>query len=191
MAKANSYHIDKLARYKNYFGENGGVTISGGEPLFQINVVIEILHRCKKELQITTCIETSGIYPLNVENKLDELIFLSDTVYCDYKLMPQIKAMNCVNMEIYKTEKFLSKCPPDKTIVRNVIVPGINDTEQHVKNLASKIKSINNFKIELLPFKQYSIYKYQELGREYLFKNIRQATAQEITKLQKIVDSLI
>ena len=180
--------VSKISKYKNYYGKNGGITISGGEPLYQIDAVTEIFRRCKTELQITTCIETSGNFPSNDEHKLDNLINLSDMIYCDYKFVPQEESSIFINVENSKTEKFLSKCNPDKTIIRTVIIPGINDNEEYIKNFVQKIKSIKNFnKIELLPFKKHCIVKYKEMNKKFLLKNIREATAEEIDKLQKIV----
>lgn len=183
--------INKISRYKNYYDGNGGITVSGGEPLYQADAVIEIFRRCKTELQITTCIETSGNYPEACEEKLDEVIALSDRIYCDYKFVTQKEYSEYTKGEIFKTEKFLSRCNPEKTVVRTVIVPGINNNEEYITTLVQKIKSIGNFKrIELLPFKNDCIFKYKKMNKEFLFGHIKETKSSEVEQLQNIVNLL-
>lgn len=181
--------IEMMSKYKNYYGKDGGITISGGEPLYQIEAITEIFRKCKKDLGITTCLETSGVYPDEFEDKLDALIDVLDKIYCDYKFMPQKKSFSLTKGASAKTESFLKKCKVDKTVVRAVIVPEINNNEEYVKSLVEKIRSIGNFKIELLPFKKICIFKYREMNRKFLLEKTREATSQEVLVLQNLVNS--
>ena len=181
--------IEMMSKYRNYYGKDGGITISGGEPLYQIDAVTEIFRRCKEELGITTCLETSGVYPAEAKDKLDALIGLSDKIYCDYKFIPQQKNPLFTNEGIIKTENFLKKCHNEKTVVRTVVIPNINNNQTYIDCLVKKIRSLGLFNIELLPFKKTCIFKYRELNREFPLWETREATQEEVLLLQNLVNS--
>ena len=181
--------IKTISKYSPYYGEYGGITISGGEPLYQIDAVTEIFRRCKEELGVSTCLETSGVFPNRSESKLDELLALTDHVYCDYKFMVQGKTPTLNHKWSAKTDDFLKRCLPEKTIVRTVVVPDINNNKEYITALATKVRQIGNFKIELLPFKKFCVTKYKELHRRFVFEYAREATKTELWSLQNLVDT--
>lgn len=156
--------VRRIYKYKNYFKDGGGVTFSGGEPLNQPEFLLETLRLCKK-MDIHTCIDTSGY----AEN-YDEILKYTDLVLFDIKALDNENYKYITGQEIDKSLKFLSKCQQlnKKLWLRQVIIPGINDNEGYIDNLAKFIKPLKNVeKIELLPYHTYGITKYQKLNIPY------------------------
>ena len=140
--------VNFILKYKNYFGIEGGVTFSGGEPLFQKDFLLEALKLCK-ENDINTCIDTAGsIYDV------DEILKYTDLVIYDIKALDKDKYFDITNYKIDNSLKFLDLCQKmnKKMWIRQVIIPNINDNEVYIKELASFIKKLKNvLKVELLP----------------------------------------
>ena len=160
--------IDKILRYKPYFKNNGGVTFSGGEPLLQKDFLLECLKLCKKE-NIHTCLDTAG-------SILDckEILEYTDLVILDIKGTNKENYKNMTNYNIENSLEFLKLCQEmnKKLWLRIVIVPGINDNEDYIKELIEFIKPIKNVeKIELLPYHTLGNHKYEELNIEYKLKD--------------------
>ena len=156
--------VNFILKYKNYFGEEGGVTFSGGEPLFQKDFLLEALKLCK-ENDINTCIDTAGsIYDV------DEILKYTDLVIYDIKALDKDKYFDITNYKIDNSLKFLDLCQKmnKKMWIRQVIIPNINDNEVYIKELASFIKKLKNvLKVELLPYHTNGVYKYKELNIDY------------------------
>lgn len=156
--------VNFILKYRNYFGSDGGVTFSGGEPLLQKEFLLETL-KLLKENNINTCIDTAGsIY--DVEDILDYV----DLVIFDIKALNENKYFQITNYNINNSLKFLDLCQKkDKKLwIRQVIMPGINDNIDYINELALFIKDLKNvLKVELLPYHKKGIYKYKELGLTY------------------------
>lgn len=181
--------VDKILRYKSYFDvSNGGVTISGGEPLLQVDFLIELFTKLK-ELGIHTAIDTSGCFTIN--DKIKKLIDLTDLFLLDIK---------CINDEICKDltgvsnekELLFAKYLSDNNKplwIRQVIVPGITDKEEDLLKLKDFIKGLKTVsKVELLPYHDLGKYKWLELGYKYELENIRLATNDDIERAKKILE---
>lgn len=153
----------KVARYRSYFGEKGGITISGGEPLMQAEFVAEVFGLCRSQ-GITTCLDTSGcLYNPSVQRVLN----LTDTVLLDYKMTNDADYQGFTGMKMQQAEDFLEilNAHGIPTWLRQVIVCGINDNEENVRALFEKQRKYACIeKIELLPFRKLCETKYQELG---------------------------
>ena len=161
--------VSFLTKYKNYFGEDGGVTFSGGEPLLQSEFLLETLKLCKKE-GIHTAIDTSGVG----EELIEEILEYTDLVILDIKAIDEenYKKMTGLSMNLFNN--FLQKCidKNKKIWVRQVVVPNINDTIEYMKELKKFINKIPNVeKIELLPYHTKGISKYKELNIPYRLKD--------------------
>ncbi len=155
-----------VLKYKNYFGNQGGVTFSGGEPLAQPEFLLECLRLCKEE-GINTCLDTSGVGNDKFNEKILSYV---DLVILDIKALTNDKYKEMTNLSIDKNLEFLDLCQKlnKKLWLRNVIVPGINDTENYIKSLATFIKPLSNVeKVELLPYHTMGKIKYEKLNREY------------------------
>jgi len=176
--------VRRIYKYKNYFKESGGVTFSGGEPLFQNNFLKETLKLCKK-MGIHTCIDTCG-YGENY----DEILKYTDLVLFDIKALNNENYFKITGKNIHTSLNFLDKCQElEKEMwIRQVIIPGINDNETYIKQLAEFIRPLKNIKkIEFLPYHTYGAKKYEKLGIPYRLKNVPQMDNEKCEKLYKLL----
>ncbi|MBR3885338.1 MAG: pyruvate formate lyase-activating protein [Clostridia bacterium] len=176
--------LKKYQKYSNYYGDNGGVTFSGGEPLLQSEFVLETI-KLLKENNIHTAIDTAG-----VADNYDEVLKLVDLVILDIKAVEKEEYEYLVSGKIEKQKEFLDKCVSfnKKLWIRQVIVPGINDDEKHIEKLKNFIKDIPNVeRIELLPYHSMAKEKYQKLGIEYRLKETPDMDIEKCKNLQKLL----
>lgn len=174
--------VEKVKKYKPYFKNGGGLTISGGEPLMQNKFVEEVFKLCK-ENGIDTCLDTSG-YGENYETLLD----FCDLVILDVKELDEKKYKSLVGQKIDKFYKFLSCCQEKnkKMWLRQVIVPGFNDNVDSVlrlKEFANNLKNVE--KIELLPYHTMALDKYKNLGIDYRLKGVPDMDKERCKKFEK------
>lgn len=177
--------VDFIKKYKNYFGEDGGVTFSGGEPLNQPDYLLETLKLCKQE-GINTCLDTSGVFTKNVE----ELLEYTDLVILDIKAIDAEGYYKMTNHSIDKFLEFLNICQSlNKPLwLRQVIVPGINDNVEYINKLKEFIKNIKNVqKIELLPYHTMAISKYEKLNIPYPLKDTQAMDKLKCEELENIL----
>ena len=155
--------FNKIIRNKPYFKRNnGGVTFSGGEPLLQSDFVIETCKLLKKE-NIHIALDTAGVGNGNYE----EILSLVDLVIFDIKALDSKNYEYITSNKIDESLKFLDVCQKmQKDLwIRQVIVPGINDTEEYILKLANFISKLKNgLKVELLPYHTMAIDKYKKLN---------------------------
>ena len=177
--------IKKIIRFKSYFGNDGGVTFSGGEPLLQPEFLLECLKLCKKN-NINTAIDTAGVG----FGEYDEILNYTDLVILDVKAVDkeEYKKITGLNMDAFN--KFLSDCIRlnKKLWIRQVIVPNLNDTKESVlnlKNFVSKLKNVE--KIELLPYKTIGVSKYKDLNIKYRLENVPEMNEEMCENLQKLL----
>lgn len=189
-SKQTEYTKDELLKiilkYKNYFGEYGGVTFSGGEPLSQPEFLIEILKLCK-ENNINTCLDTAGVGNIKY---YDEILKYTDLVIFDIKAIDKEKYKYITKAPIDKSLEFLNFCQSKnkRMWIRSVIVPGINDTDEYINELGNFIKSLKNIeKVELLPYHKMAIPKYEKLEIVYPLGN---TTAMSLDKIKILQDKL-
>lgn len=164
--------IKKILRFRPYFDRSGGgVTLSGGEPLMQPEFLLKILKALKKE-NIHTCLDTSG----GCGKNFDEILSFVDTVLYDVKAKDSESYKSLCGGDIFFTEKFLSSLNRSnaEVIVRQVVIPGINDNDDYMTGLKNYIseKIPRAKKVELLPFHKMGEHKYKELGIDCPFENI-------------------
>ncbi len=151
-----------------------GITITGGEPLLQIDFLIDFFKKAKAK-GIHTCIDTSGAtFNKNNKDSFDELMKYTDLVMLDIKHIDNeehIKLVGTSNKNPLDFALYLS----NKNIplwVRHVLVPNITYNEEHLKNLGKFLSKLKNLKsLELLPYHSLGVSKYEELGMEYKLKN--------------------
>lgn len=176
--------VRKIERFKPYFEKSGGgVTFSGGDPLRQPEFLLEVLKLCKKK-DINTCIDTAG-YGFG---KYDEILKYTDLVLFDIKHITREGYKNITSMEIDESLKFLEamKKNDTKIWIRHVIVPGITDDEEHLKQLKEFIDKIPNVeKVELLPYHLLGVNKYEGLGIKYPLEGVEAMDKETTQKYQK------
>ena len=176
--------LKKVLRYKVYFKNDGGVTVSGGEPLLQAKFVEEFFKLCKQN-NIHTCLDTSG-FGENYETLLD----YCDLVILDVKELDANKYERLVGKKIEKFKKFLQICQEKgkKMWLRQVIVPNYNDTKESVLKLKEFAKNLTNIeKIELLPYHDMAKNKYKRLELEYRLKDVPPMDKKKCKDLERLL----
>ena len=196
-AGGEEYTAEEIAsralRYKNYFGEKGGVTVTGGEPLVQIDFVIE-LFTILKEKGIHTCVDTSGItFNPDSQQSVDKhkaLLKVSDLFLLDIKHIDEEackKLTGHSNKNTLAFAKFLSE--NGKPVwIRQVLVPNITDDEQSLKRTREFIDTLKTVeKVEVLPYHTMGTVKYEKLGLEYPLKGVEAPTKESVEKAKRIL----
>ena len=180
--------FEKIMKYKNYIYPNGGVTVTGGEPLLQVKFLIELFKKLKKE-NIHTCVDTSGMVALTDDIK--KLLSLTDLVLLDIK---HINSEKCKNLVGFNNEKELAfaRYLSDNNIhmwIRQVLVPGYTDDEQDLLQLKDFISSLSTVdKVEILPYHDMGRYKWENLGFKYELDGVRIANDDDVNRAK--IDSL-
>lgn len=194
MSKSKRHPVDELTgqilRYKNYFSNGGGVTVSGGEPLLQMEAVAELFKKLKAK-GLHTCIDTSGcVYSEENTEKLDKLLEYTDLVLLDIKHMDSEThkwLTGYPNENILSFARYLDS-KGKKMWIRHVLIPDVTDSEEHLNKLAAFVATLNNVeKTELLPYHTLGEVKYERLGLEYPLKGYRTPTKEEVYNAKKIL----
>lgn len=176
--------VEKAERYREYFGEKGGITLSGGEPIMQPLFAAELFRLCK-EKGINTCLDTSGCL-LNDQIKM--VLDYCDLVLLDVKYTNDADYLKYVGCSINAPLEFLEEL--DKRGIplwlRQVIIPTLNDSKENVKRLKKIAKGKKSVeKIELLPFKNLCETKYNNLNIRFPLKDIPLPTREKMEQLNK------
>lgn len=161
--------VDKIKRFKPYFKKTGGVTFSGGEPLIQIEFLIETCKLLKEE-NIHIALDTAGVGI----GKYEQLLQYIDLVILDIKHTDPIEYKKLTGNDISESLKFIDIANKmNKTFwIRQVVVPNLTDSNEYLKSLKDTIKKIKNIeKIEFLPYHKLGSEKYERLGIENPYKN--------------------
>lgn len=178
--------VKKAMRFKPYFGEKGGVTLSGGEPLMQAEFAAQLFEALHKE-GINTALDTAGVKPTEqVKNVLRH----TDTVLCDIKFPTDEQYREYIGTSLHTTLEFIDACNETDAdvIIRHVVVPGLTDSNESVKAVAALAKHAKNLnKIELLPFHKMCMEKYERLSIEFPLKNTPECDSQTIERLKQLI----
>ncbi len=176
---------DSILRYKNYIVPNGGVTVSGGEPLLQVKFLIELFTKLKKQ-KIHTCIDTSGMVSLTDDIK--KVLKLTDLVLLDIKHIDDEKCKDLVGRS-NKLELEFAKYLSDNNIpvwIRQVLIPGYTDSEEDLLKLKDFLSTLNNVKkVEILPYHSMGKFKWKELGFKYELEDVRDATSEDVDRAKR------
>ena len=178
--------VEKAIKYKEYFGEKGGITISGGEPILQADFCYEIFKLCH-ENGINTCLDTSGsIFNDSVKKLLTE----TDRVLLDIKYTNNNDYLENVGCSLEKPLEFLEYLNETKipTTIRQVIIPTINDSGENIEKLNEIVQKHTCIdKVELLPFKKICQTKYDNMKIEFPFGHLDTPTKETMNKLNKLL----
>lgn len=177
---------DKAVRYKEYFGKDGGITVSGGEPLLQANFVRELFTLCH-EKGINTCLDTSGSI---LNDSVKALLEETDRVLLDIKYTDNALYQKHVGCKMENVTAFLDYLNSKRIPVtlRQVIIPTLNDNEENIlalKEIAKRHACVD--KIELLPFRKLCKVKYDKLGIKFPFEDIPEPSKETMQKLEKLL----
>ena len=185
--------VNRVVRYRNYFGETGGVTVTGGEPLLQIDFVTELFTALKAK-GINTCVDTSGITfradnqaVVEKHKKLLEVadLFLLDIKHIDDEACKKLTGQS--NQNTLAFAKFLSD-NGKKMWIRQVLVPGITDDEGSLRQTRQFIDGLQTVeKVEVLPYHTLGLAKYEKLGIEYPLKGLEAPSKEVVLRAKEIL----
>lgn len=178
---------------RSYWGKKGGITASGGEPLLQLDFLLELFTKAKK-LGINTCIDTAG-GPFTKDGewfeKFNKLMEVTDLVLMDIKHINEeehVKLTGHTGKNVH--EMFLYLDQIQKPIwIRHVLVPAITDNEQYLTQTRDFIRSLTNvYRVEILPYHGLAITKYRDLGIKYPLEATDSPTQESIAKAKEILE---
>lgn len=184
--------LKQALQYRPFWGAKGGVTVSGGEPLLQIDFLIDFFKRCKAE-GVHTTLDSCGM-PFTYEepffSKFEELIKYTDLILLDIKHIDaeQHKRLTgWTNENILELGRYLSKV--DQPVwVRHVLVPERSDYDEYLYRLNDYVKTLNNVKkFEVLPYHKLGVYKWKTLGIKYPLEGIEPPTPERVENAHKIL----
>lgn len=178
--------VEKALHYKEYFGDKGGVTLSGGEPLLQAEFCCEVFKLCH-EKGINTCLDTSGSI---LNDNIKKLLGETDRVLLDIKYTENDLYLENVGCSLEKPLEFLYYLNEQKipTTIRQVIIPTINDNQNNIQKLNKIVENHSCVdKVELLPFKKICQTKYDNMKIEFPFEHIPTPTKEMMNKLNELL----
>ena len=186
--------LTQAMRYRSYWGREGGITVSGGEALLQIDFLTELFRKAKAK-GIHTCLDTSGQPFTRREpffSKFAELMKYTDLLLFDLKQIDDAKHRNLTghsNKNILDCARYLSDI--GKPVwVRHVLVPGLTDNDDDLHALRAFIDTLHNVKrVEVLPYHTMGTYKWEQLGIPYTLKGVSAPTEERIKNAERILTS--
>jgi pyruvate formate lyase activating enzyme len=195
-SNAEEYTVDevlkKALRYQSYWGDEGGITVSGGEPLLQLEFVTELFEKAKAA-GATTCIDTAA-GPFTREGvwfeNFKRLMAATDLVLLDIKHIDSEKHKDLVgqdNANVLDCAKFLAEI--NKPVwVRHVLVPGVNSDKESLEALAEFIRPLKNVKrVDVLPYHTLGVKKWKDLGLEYKLDGVNPPSKDEVAQAKEIL----
>ncbi|MCQ2576175.1 MAG: pyruvate formate-lyase-activating protein [Treponema sp.] len=197
MTDGTLYTTDKLVEEamscSSYWGKKGGVTVSGGEPLAQIDFLIELFTKLK-EKGVNTCIDTAG-GPFRKEGewfeKFKKLMEVTDILLMDIKHINEeehVKLTGVSGKNIREMFAYLDEI--NKPIwIRHVLVPGITDNDQYLTETRDFIRTLHNVqRVEVLPYHGLGAMKYKDLGIDYELKDLESPTQERVLNARTILE---
>lgn len=187
--------FNRAWKYHNYWGKNlnsGGITVSGGEPLLQIDFLTEFFSIAKRK-GVHTTVDTAG-QPFSAEepfiSKFNKLLEVTDLFMLDIKEIDDEKHKMLTgksNKNILEMAQYLSDAGKDMWI-RHVLVPGLTDDEQGLKETGDFIASLKTVKrVEVLPYHTLGLFKWEKLGIDYSLKDARIPTSDEVKNAERLL----
>lgn len=179
--------LEQAEKYRPYWKKNGGMTVSGGEPLLQIDFLTSLFSEAKKK-KIHTCIDTS-VQPYSDDpsyvERFDRLMSCTDLLLVDIKHIDPVKHKELTgwdNANILSCLRHLSDIKKPVWI-RYVLVPGITDDENDLRKTREFIDSLENVeRVDVLPYHSLGVHKYKSLGIEYPLEGVRPPSSKDIKR---------
>lgn len=184
--------LNEALKYKNFWGDKGGITVSGGEPLLQIDFLIEYFKLAKEE-GVHTCIDTCGMPFTTREpffSRFEELLKYTDLILFDIKHIDskghqRLTGMpneNILDMATYLSERDFP------VWIRHVLVPERTDYDDYLYRLSDFVAALKNVrKFEILPYHKMGIYKYEAMGIRYRLEGIEPPTKERVENARRIL----
>ena len=184
--------IEKALKYRTYWGSKGGITVSGGEPLLQIDFLTELFQKAKEQ-GIHTTLDTSGNPFTRGEpffDKFCKLMEVTDLVMLDIKQIDEEQhkiLTGYTNQNILDMARFLSDIKKP-VLIRHVLVPERSDRDDYLERLQEFILTLKNVeRVEVLPYHTLGVFKWKELGFEYQLEGINPPTKDRVENANRIL----
>ena len=178
-----------LVRDQDFWGSQGGITFSGGEPLLQGEYLLDVLHRCRSNY-MHTAVETSAHGNTDL---LREVLRLTDWLFIDIKHMnPQAhrdktgvdNGLILKNIEMVASSEWEGRC-----VIRETIIPGYNDAEENLRDTAEFMMQLGLKELNLLPFHRLGNSKYEQLGMVYEYSQVESPSRESMLKHQSFYEN--
>ncbi len=187
--------LDKAMRYQSYWGKDGGITVSGGEPLLQIDFLIELFKKAKQR-GVHTTIDTSGQPFTRKEpffSKFQELMQYTDLLLVDIKHIDPVEHQKLTaqpNENILDMLQYLNDI--QKPIwIRHVLVPGITDNDTYLHQTRAFLETLSNIeKIDVLPYHALGTYKWEQLGIPYTLTETPSPSKERVQNAMDILNGI-
>lgn len=185
----------KAIRYKTYWKKGGGITVSGGEPLLQMDFLID-LFKMAKEQNVSTCIDTAGepfTFAEPFFSKFEELMKYTDLLLLDIKEIDPVRHKKITgfdNKNILEMAKYLSDI--NKPVwIRHVLVPTLSDFDEDLIKLREFLDTLNNVeRVDVLPYHTLGVYKWKELGIKYDIEDVCPPSDERVENAKKILGAV-
>ena len=176
-------------KYKSYFAGSGGVTVSGGEPLMQLDFLLELFSLLKQK-GVHTCLDTSGICFDGADARYEELISITDLFLLDIKHIDDTAHRFLTgrsNAAPLAFAKYLSD-HGKRIWIRHVLVPGITDDDAALIRLRAFLDTLKTVeRIEVLPYHTMGVQKYRALGRAYPLEGVQPPSPERVDNAKRIL----
>lgn len=184
--------FSQVYRYKSYWKNNGGVTVSGGEPLLQMDFLLEFFELCRAH-SVSTALDTSG-NPFSEEadylSKFDRLLDSTSIVLLDLKMWDSEGHKSLTGKSNENILKMATRIS-ERGIpiwIRRVLVPGLTDDEKDLENTYKFISSLKTVRrVEILPYHAFAIPKWQQLGIPYTLMEAKAPTEEQVKRAEEIL----
>lgn len=183
--------LNEIKKYANFLRTAGGLTITGGEPLQQSDFTYEIFSRAKQDFALHTALDTQGFLARNLPDSYFEPI---DLVLLDIKEMNPERHKSLTGQDVTPTLDFAKRLQKmnKKVWLRYVLVPGLTDFQEDIDALAKFIEPLKNIeRVDVLPFHNMALHKWEKLELPYELKNQRVPTQEETKKVQDFLNKAI
>lgn len=185
--------LDQAERYRSYWGPEGGITVSGGEALCQLDFVLELFRKAHAR-GINTCLDTS-LAPFTREpawlQKFDQLMDDCDLVMADIKHIDPAEHLaltGCGNENILDCLRYLAQ-REQPLWIRHVLVPGVTDVDDYLRRTRDFIAGLGDAvkRVEVLPYHTLGVFKWEELGIPYRLEGVEPPTPERTARAQQIL----
>ena len=181
--------MEIIRRDKIYYKTDGGVTLSGGEPLLQAKFCRELLKQCREE-KISTCVETAGDVPFE---RFRQVMDVTDVFLFDYKLSDEDSMRRFTGGNLGRILSNLRELRREgrEVILRCPVIPGINDTEVHFRRIAALARKEKIGQVELMPYHNFGKDKWLQIGRDYKLKDLESVSREQENRWKETLRSYL
>ena len=180
--------LARALRYRSYWGREGGITVSGGEPLLQADFVTELFEKAHRQ-KVSTCLDTAA-GPFAPDGRFDALFAATDTVLLDIKQMDDAKhraLTGASNASVLACARHLSEI--NKPVwIRYVLVPGLTDGEDDLRALGDFLRTLRNVKrLDILPYHTFGIAKWRKLALPYTLDGVMPPSDTDVARARALI----